>query len=781
MKKSLIILIMATVVLAALTGCQREVVSQENGKGVKEVNTQFVFNIANSSAQTKQAASAVQEGDSPKFRGIVDARLMSYTLSNDGQILKADASPSRLYNLSQLVPADNGPRRVIEMSLPLQTNTLLLYGRAPKGTDVGDISAKDYYGYLDDYTISEAVGSGNFQLGKRLQDSDGFYAMEKVLAGILTVIMNTSMTTATDKQDISVDGFVVKKEDYPDLYWSMYYKQNGSTDTGKSPVNSELDRFPLEEKLGHLYKEMTTIFDNPTTKETELRAGSGVAILDMITDLWSVVNSIRCATSLSKEEAVAKIFATRVHNHLSYYFSATVPGNGGPVTDVAFKPIQEVGAHLIGGTIDSQAVAADIYWPDNDFATGKKPTSAEIEHLKSSENKKINTKFLPLSLNKFPDNFEIMHGAAYISFNAENYCFYYPEYFNTSAVGGIPEGDVTNGYSAESYYYPAELLYFGNSPIRTSSLDHKTADYPESVEDWVNDDKWAKQTSETTPKDDWKGTHVESTTHSVAMKYPIRYGVSMLETKVGYNAKVLEDGSMLDNNHAVQKREAGGTLPEESEPDKRVAVKDGSFKLVGVVIGGQTQNVGWDFLPMKAPGKDKMITGFIYDKAIASPSIPFGDGSTFTPNYTVVFDNYSESGYLARSEGNFGQDKVYVALEFQNCTGSAFYGNFNLIEEGGYFYLIGELDPAGKTVTWPNDGYVIPPYKYDGEGNYIGIPRVFIQDYKTTVTFKFGPNSLKYAYLTVPDLRASSLTLGLSVDIKWKPGITYNEVIIGGN
>ena len=125
MKKSLIILIMATVVLAALTGCQREVVSQENGKGVKEVNTQFVFNIANSSAQTKQAASAVQEGDSPKFRGIVDARLMSYTLSNDGQILKADASPSRLYNLSQLVPADNGPRRVIEMSLVISLRRII--------------------------------------------------------------------------------------------------------------------------------------------------------------------------------------------------------------------------------------------------------------------------------------------------------------------------------------------------------------------------------------------------------------------------------------------------------------------------------------------------------------------------------------------------------------------------------------------------------------------------------------------------------------------------------
>ena len=146
----------------------------------------------------------------------------------------------------------------------------------------------------------------------------------------------------------------------------------------------------------------------------------------------------------------------------------------------------------------------------------------------------------------------------------------------------------------------------------------------------------------------------------------------------------------------------------------------------------------------------------------------------------MVFDNYSETGYQSRTEGNLGQDKVYVALEFQNCTGEDFYGNFNLIRNEGYFYLIGELDPAGKSVVWPTDGYVIPPYKYE-DGKYIGIPRVFIQDYKTSVTFKFGPNSLKYAYLTVPDLRASSLTLGLSVDIQWKQGLTYDEVIIGGN
>jgi hypothetical protein len=33
----------------------------------------------------------------------------------------------------------------------------------------------------------------------------------------------------------------------------------------------------------------------------------------------------------------------------------------------------------------------------------------------------------------------------------------------------------------------------------------------------------------------------------------------------------------------------------------------------------------------------------------------------------------------------------------------------------------------------------------------------------------------------VPDLRASSLTMGLSVDIEWRSGLTYNEIVIGGN
>jgi len=32
----------------------------------------------------------------------------------------------------------------------------------------------------------------------------------------------------------------------------------------------------------------------------------------------------------------------------------------------------------------------------------------------------------------------------------------------------------------------------------------------------------------------------------------------------------------------------------------------------------------------------------------------------------------------------------------------------------------------------------------------------------------------------VPDLRSSSVTLGLSVDLKWETGLVFNDVIIGG-
>jgi hypothetical protein len=53
--------------------------------------------------------------------------------------------------------------------------------------------------------------------------------------------------------------------------------------------------------------------------------------------------------------------------------------------------------------------------------------------------------------------------------------------------------------------------------------------------------------------------------------------------------------------------------------------------------------------------------------------------------------------------------------------------------------------------------------------------KVFKQDYITTAKLTIGANSLKKAYNVIPDLRSPKLELGLSVDLKWQQGITFEQ------
>jgi hypothetical protein len=48
-----------------------------------------------------------------------------------------------------------------------------------------------------------------------------------------------------------------------------------------------------------------------------------------------------------------------------------------------------------------------------------------------------------------------------------------------------------------------------------------------------------------------------------------------------------------------------------------------------------------------------------------------------------------------------------------------------------------------------------------------------MQDYVTSVKFIFGKNSLQHAYVTMPDLRAGQISLGMSVDLKWEAGMDF--------
>ena len=136
---------------------------------------------------------------------------------------------------------------------------------------------------------------------------------------------------------------------------------------------------------------------------------------------------------------------------------------------------------------------------------------------------------------------------------------------------------------------------------------------------------------------------------------------------------------------------------------------------------------------------------------------------------------------------------MYVALELVNNTGRDIYGRDNKIPNGGTFYLAGKLDPDARPasmtdvsdaaykadkslgITWPAH-YALPPY--DTDGSTLKQRRVFMQDYMTIANFVLSKKSLQNAYVTVPDLRSLQISLGMSVDLEWQTGLTF-DVILG--
>lgn len=243
------------------------------------------------------------------------------------------------------------------------------------------------------------------------------------------------------------------------------------------------------------------------------------------------------------------------------------------------------------------------------------------------------------------------------------------------------------------YTYPAELWYYVNSPIRTSEEKIGKTAY-QTADDW----------DALLDNYDGNNTYITVNTQSVAVKDPLQYGVALLQmTLNAITADPLKDS----NNDDVDYTEESG------------------FKLTGVIIGGQ-HTVGFDFKPME-PQSD-VDARFIYDTQVGSHV----NNAAITVN-TLVLQSYDE-------------EKVPVILELENKTGHQFAGKDGIIYPDTKFYLVGQLDPAGK-----------------GEGAYAN--RVFTQDYTTEVAMTI--TSLANAYSCMPDLLSPRLEIGVQVQTKW--------------
>lgn len=342
---------------------------------------------------------------------------------------------------------------------------------------------------------------------------------------------------------------------------------------------------------------------------------------------------------------------------------------------------------------------------------------------------------------KFPSTFNLPDGAAQLSIASTG-----DFSFVTSATVG-PDGNLVN---VNGLTYPACVSYYVNTPAKASDKEIQTSEWQATTTNWDNWSEWNSWTDAVAP-----------TTRSIALKNNINYGVACLATTVKCANVTLKDNA---------KTVVGGTTE-----DNDVNIGTG-FQVTGILIGGQPGQVGWQYVNTSSSNEDRKAV--IYDNSLASITATTAGSST---NYTLLFDNYKGGGT---------QENVNVAIELLNNK-QDFYGVNGIIPKGQKFYLVGQLtlgatgnissSAAVPTPKWPvyggtGEGKLPASYenRYPAMAGRAGqaINRVFVQDYTTTANFTI--KDLKKAYVTIPDLRASQLQLGLSVDLTWKTGLTFD-------
>ena len=155
MKKNFIYALMSAIALTGATmfsACSSsdELKGEDNpnyNAKTGEVGVDFVFNVAtNNNAITRMNEANTQATTTAAFRGIDKAYLMTFALDNDGEHVSTAKSASKTYSLGNVLtagyldPDGTGStpksRRVLELSLPTGTNSLMFWGKAIMSTRI---------------------------------------------------------------------------------------------------------------------------------------------------------------------------------------------------------------------------------------------------------------------------------------------------------------------------------------------------------------------------------------------------------------------------------------------------------------------------------------------------------------------------------------------------------------------------------------------------------------------------------------------------------------------
>ena len=320
---------------------------------------------------------------------------------------------------------------------------------------------------------------------------------------------------------------------------------------------------------------------------------------------------------------------------------------------------------------------------------------------------------------KFPSDDTVLglpDGSAAVQFVTDKF-----EYV-TPSVDGLSVPDFTN------YVYPARLYYTINTPAMVKDAEYLSTlnnEYP----------TWA----EVKTNGAYAAGAVTAATRSVIMKDQVQYAVGRLDVQV----RVKPSATITDSGSRDLVDDHNNPIPQP------VTVPADGYKLTGVLIGGQ-KNVDWAFKPT---GTNEFT---IWDNVMGNTIFAKQQTAYAGDNYTLALETAAEA-------------KIKVALEFEN-TGNDFYGiDHNIIPAGTKFYLVAELDPTTNTTYKVQD----PETPWAAGTDLIN--QVFKQDYVTTAKLTINETALSKAYNVVPDLRSPKLEFGLSVDLHWRKGITFEQ------
>ena len=602
-----------------------------------------------------------------------------------------------------------------------------------------------------DATIAAADAASRYDLGMvaaaNSLDNDGSTSHR---------ILELAMPTGTDAMLFYGKAIKGTTPDYNEI-GKVTYTVSGKTATGFSfALNSRVgdaNRFKYTaELLAAIMTKIVNVSGSYTVNTTTYPDWTGAAT---ISSTWQNLNPTTQGRDLTPlEEILYKAFYT-----LTHYGTNELRGGSSKAVLTTVRDLYSVTTKVVGATPTSpyEELAREIAEAINTqittyFTTTSTPIDGfkGVSGIKTSMDTDWNSNWDAVTNDELKDfpvvNFTLPEGSAQLDYTAASNTFTHKTP-GTSLLNKAATTDPT------AYQFPAELMYRCNSGVRTSNKEKTSSSgYPNGVANWDDNTKWDS---------DWTGTSVTSSTRATAMTQNVNYGVALLKATVSIKEGVT---SLQDNRAALNPGEENTSFSPENL----------DITWTGVIVGGQPASVDWQFLPSSGSTFDKLV----YDNRVtglaAGTAVPSTAGSASAANYTILFDNWVTGDT---------QNKVRVALQFVN-NGDDFWGRDNLIRKGQTFYLVAELDPTSKTIASWDNYYQVPPLTSAGVSTKT--TRVFVQDYMTTANFKFTanatghPSSLQDAYVTIPDLRSSQLSFGLSVDLDWRPGLTF-DADLGGN